>query len=136
MGRNSGGGGRGGGGGVGIKPNATGGRMRQIRGEKHNTADIVNRAISRARPNLDHAREALGRLGHRSPAESMVRDYAVQHAVLDQIGRMTGSNALGQIGRWNFSSAESIHRDFNRYLDRRIGGQRQRWSQERNKPRY
>ena len=139
MGRGGGGGGSGGGGGggrggAGIAANASGGRVRQIAGSNYNTADVVNQAIRDARPNPDLARRELERLGHRNPAESVVRDYAVQHAVLSNIGRITGSNAMDQVGKWNFTNADTIHSSFNSYLNRRRQGQQQRWTARTKRP--
>lgn len=130
MAKSGGGSGRGGGGG-GLAANATGGSTRTISKQKFNTADVVNRAIREGRNDLPAARAALVRMGHSNPSDALVRDYATQMRVLGNISRITGSNALGQLGKWDFSSANSILRSFDSYLNRRIQGQRSRWTGRR-----
>lgn len=127
MAKGGGGTGRGGGG---VAADATGGTTRTIRGQRRNTADLVNQAISEGRDDLPAARVALARLGNTSPSDAVVRDYARQARVIGNIQRATGIGteaAIGQIGRWNFSSAQTILRDFEAYLNRRVQGQRARW---------
>jgi hypothetical protein len=124
----SGGGGGGRGDGAGIAANATGGKVRQIGGHNFNTADVVNRALSTGTPDLEGARTALRGMGHKSPPEAMVKDYARQKLVLQNISDITHSNARDQIGKWDFSNASTIHRSFNSYLERRIQGQHARWT--------
>ncbi len=127
MAKAGGGSGRAGGGG-GLAANATGGTVRTIAGKRYNTAEVVNRAISEGRDDLPAARAALTRLGHTNPPDAMVRDYARQARVLGNIERITGSAASGQIGKWNFSNAQTIMNSFDSYLNRRIQGQRSRWT--------
>lgn len=131
MAKSGGGSGRSGGGGGGLAANATGGTVRTIAKQKFNTADVVNHAIRQGRDDLPAARAALTRMGHSNPSDAMVRDYARQTRVLGNISRITGSNALGQLGKWDFSSANSILRSFDSYLNRRIQGQRSRWTGRR-----
>jgi len=131
MAKAGGGSGRSGGGGGGLAANATGGSTRTISKQKFNTADVVNQAIRTGRNDLPAARAALTRMGHSNPSDALVRDYATQTRVLGNISRITGSNALGQLGKWDFSSANSILRSFDSYLNRRIQGQRSRWTGRR-----
>jgi hypothetical protein len=58
----------------------------------------------------------------------LVESYAYQVAVLAALQSLTGANTPGQISRWDFSSAQSIHDAFNSYLNRRVQGQRSRWN--------
>lgn len=117
---------------------ATNGRTRIINGVKYDTAQLVNDAIARVRElsdseklNLDAARQSLSYLGHRNPADDLVLRYATQSALLKTLGAATQANFEGQLGKWNMGSAEAIHQAMNAYLDRRIQGQRARWTQRR-----
>ena len=113
---------------TGIAADAAGKESHVIRGEKYNTADVVNQAITEARTlDLGGARTRLGDMGHSNPSDSLVRDYATQVAVLGNIQRLTGANAPGQVGKWNFSSASNITSAFNSYLGRRTQAQRAGW---------
>jgi hypothetical protein len=121
--------GRGGaGGGGGLAADATGGTMRQIAGKRMNTADVVNQAISTGKNDLPAAREALRKLGHANPSESVVQNYATQARVLGNIERITGARTTGQIGKWDFSSAKGVLSSMEKYLWRRKHGQGQRWT--------
>ncbi len=114
-----------------IPGTATGGKVRQIAGKRANTADIVNAAIAesnQAQLDLGRAADSLRRLGHANPPAETIANYARQTDVLNRIGKATGSNAGGQVGKWNFTNAQTIHDDFLSYLDRRIGGQHARWT--------
>lgn len=150
MAKASGGSGRGGGGGFGgLKPNATGGTVRQIAGQKYNTADVVNRAIAMGgKVDTDSARANLQRLGLReysaeeaakyqrfygTPPPNMltaaaIQKYAREDRILRNIDSIVHANVRGQIGKWDFTSAQSIHSSFDAYLSRRVSGQRARWT--------
>jgi hypothetical protein len=115
---------------------ATNGKNRTIRGEKFNTADLVNAAIAATRElsetgklDMATAQQSLRRLGHTTPTDDLVLRYATQSAMLKILGSRTEANFDGQIGKWNMSSAEAIHQAMNAYLDRRNQGQRARWTQ-------
>lgn len=113
---------------------ATGGRDRVVAGKKINTADVVNRIIRESNASqidLSGAEQALQRLGHRQPPPDMIEDYAIQRDVLNRLGKATGSAAGGQIGKWDFSTAQTIHDAFNDYLGRRIAGQHARWTERK-----
>lgn len=149
----SGGSGRGGGGGFGgLKPNATGGTVRQIAGQKYNTADVVNRAISMGgKLDTDTARTTLQQRGFREysteeaasyqrvwgtpPANALttavIRKYAREDLILRNIDSIVHANARSQIGKWDFTSAQTLHSSFDAYLSRRVSGQRARWSARR-----
>jgi len=144
MGRGSNGSSGGGGGSTGLTPNATGGETRVVRGKKINTATVVNQAIAasnKSRLDLDAAEKELMRKGWRPPSQAAldagfasesgsvtIRNYAIQKSVLSNISRISGASLNNQEGKWNFSNANTIHKDFNEYLWRRVHGHRQRFS--------
>jgi hypothetical protein len=114
-----------------LEANAVNGVSRQVANRKVDTAAVVNEAITRANAqalDLDGARRMLRALGHSDPASEMVETYAYQLAVLAALQSLTGANTSGQIGRWDFRSAQSVHDAFNSYLNRRVQGQRSRWN--------
>jgi hypothetical protein len=129
---------------------ATGGETRQVAGQRINSADVVNQSLDAAKKmpvDLNAARETVNLrvygskspsaeqlerydrvLGRKPPSEATIVRLANERRILKAIGEITGSNATGQEGKWDFSSADTIHRDFNKYLWRRVHGIRQRWS--------
>jgi len=110
---------------------ATGGEIRQVAGQRINSADVVNQSLDAAKKmplDLDGARNALQHLGHKSPPDALIQRYAHEQRILKAIEKMTGANATGQSGKWNMSTADTLHRDFNKYLWRRVHGIRQSWS--------
>ena len=114
-----------------MEANATNGSKRQVRNQQIDTAEIINQAIETVNESgidLDAARDSLEMMGHTAPADAMVETYATQTAVLSAIETLTGANATGQIGKWDFSNAQTIHDSFNSYLGRRVQGQRSRWN--------
>lgn len=114
-----------------LEANAVNGVNRQVARRQINTATVVNEAIARANgrvPDLDGARRMLRALGHSDPASEMVESYAYQLAVLAALQSLTGASTGGQIGKWDFTSAQSVHDAFNSYLSRRVQGQRSRWN--------
>ena len=114
-----------------LEANAVNGVSRQVANRQINTAAVVNEAITRANgrvPDLDGARRMLRALGHSDPASEAVESYAYQLAVLAALQSLTGASTGGQIGKWNFTSAQSVHDAFNSYLSRRVQGQRSRWN--------
>jgi len=129
-GRGGGGGGGGGGeAGIGITPNATGGRTRQIRGKDVNTAAAVNEAIRRGgQMDFAGAESALRTLGNQNPSAAMINDYARQKLILGNLEKVSGASTSGQIGKWNFSNAQTITQSFDSYLNRRVAGQRAEWT--------
>jgi hypothetical protein len=114
-----------------LEANAINGTSRQVANRQINTATVVNEAITRANGqalDLDAARAALARLGNNNPAEATVESYAYQVAVLTALEALTGASTSGQIGKWDFRSAQTLHDAFNAYLGRRVQGQRSRWT--------
>jgi hypothetical protein len=121
------------GGGIGgLVPDATGGEEHTIAGKKYNTADVVNKAISRGgTPDLEKASQLLQGmtlLGYAAPTPESIQRYATEKVILDNIGYITGSNTSNQIGKWDMSDATSITKSFNKYLGRRTAGIHQRWT--------
>jgi glycyl-tRNA synthetase beta subunit len=107
------------------------GKVRQVAGEKINTADVVRQALEMVNGqalNTAAAVESLKRLGHTNPAQALVERYARESAILAALEKLTGANVTGQIGKWDMSTEEKIHAAFNSYLNRRIAGQHARWS--------
>ena len=114
-----------------MDASAINGMNRQVANRRINTAAVVNEAIARANGqalDLDGARAALQRLGHSAPTAEHIERYAYEVAVLAALEALTGANTTGQIGRWDFASAQTLHDAFNRYLNRRVQGQRSRWN--------
>jgi len=112
---------------------AINGTKRIIRGETHDTADIVNEAISQVRElvlDLDAARSSLKWVNPNATDDQVLR-YATEKALLVILGSLTGANFEGQLGKWNTSTAESIHSEVNSYLNRRIQGQKANWTKNR-----
>jgi hypothetical protein len=114
-----------------LEANAVNGVNRQVANRKVNTAAVVNEAITRgqrpgARPGRCPRRAAAAR--PQRPSAEQVETYAYQVAVLAALQSLTGANTSGQIGRWDFRSAQSVHDAFNSYLNRRVQGQRSRWN--------
>lgn len=105
---------------------------RQVAGQKIDTLATVRQAMAMSETkvlDLDGSSDALNRLGHANPAEALVMRYAREMRLLSTLDEMVpGMNCLGQIGKWNMMSEETIHVAFNSYLNRRIAGQHQRWS--------
>jgi hypothetical protein len=120
---------------------AQSGKDRIVYGNKTNTADVINSSLDSAREaeqngklNLDSARQKLIALGNGNPTDAQIKDYAIQAHVLNNIGQQTQNGFIeNQIGRWNFQDAQSVHDSYNNYLDRRISGQHQRYSQRYGK---
>ena len=108
---------------------AENGQKRIINGKTFNTADLVNTVLDQASKsdlNLEKARTSLSYYNPTAD-DDMVLRYATESEILRILGRMTGANFEGQIGKWNMSTAESIHNEMNHYLNRRIQGHRSRW---------
>ena len=127
-----------------MQANAVNGNDRVVRGTKINTAEIVNRAIENVNDtelDLAAAEEALKARGWTAPSqdaidagwatetgEETINNFAFQTAVLSEIERLSGSSTSRQIGKWDFTSAQSIHDSFDAYLWRRVHGHRSRFS--------
>lgn len=107
---------------------------RTIRGTQHNIPQIVDEAIAAVGGmtlNVEAARQSLARLGHQTPDETLVTRYARETAILDILGRTTGAEFKGQIGKISFASREKTIQDVQSYLNRRIQGQHARWTASR-----
>jgi len=105
---------------------------------KIDTAEIVNAAIAIANENIDTAAAEmeLKRQGWQpiteaaakffdmpyEPAEVTISRYAYAVAVCNAIAKLTGAAVIGQEGKWDFASAETIEASFISYLDRRVNG--------------
>jgi hypothetical protein len=104
---------------------------RTVNGQKFDIAQIVDDATTNAataRLDMDKARQALIYWGHRDPSTEAVTAYAQEVAILAALGRMTGANFPGQIGKIRFASREQTISDVESYLNRRIQGQHARWT--------
>lgn len=107
---------------------------RQINGKKYDVAELVNSAIEKASSkslNLEIARRGLMYLGHEKPDDELVIQYARETAILDALARATGANFGNQIGKIDFSDTEKAIASVEKYLNRRIQGQRARWTANR-----
>lgn len=104
---------------------------RTISGQQYSVSHIVDEAIAAvngAPLNTSAARQSLARLGHQNPSEELVNRYARESAILDTLGRMTGAEFRGQIGKISFASREKTIQDVQSYLNRRVQGQHARWT--------
>lgn len=104
---------------------------RQIQGQQYNVAELVDGALTQidgSTLDLDAARAALARLGHRNPTDAIVTKYARESAILNILARQTGAAFDNQIGKIDFSSRERAIDGVNSYLWRRVHGQRSRWT--------
>lgn len=102
---------------------------RTINGTQYNVPALVDEATAAAgNGDLEAARTALQRLGHRNPDERLVARYARESAILTVLAHTTGANFEGQIGKIRFDSREHTIADVNSYLNRRIQGQHQAWT--------
>lgn len=114
-----------------MNEQAVNGTVRTIRGEKFNTADVVNQALtglSADDMDTESARQVLVKLGLPCPDEMTVLRYAYESAVLGRIARAVNNEAvLRQIGRWDMRSAQTILASLDAYLWRRVAGQRADW---------
>ena len=124
--------------------NATNGNNRVVNGKKINTAEIVNQAIERANASeldLEAAEMTLKSKGWTAPtqaaidmgfatetAEETIKNFAIQTAVLNEIEKLSGASASQQIGKWNFTNAQTIHDSFDAYLWKRVHGHRQNFA--------
>ena len=100
---------------------------RQVRNVQIDTVAVVNEALANVAGqtlDTDAARKLLVSYGHTNPDQATVEKLAYQVAVLAELQKLTGANVSGQIGKWDFSSAETIHASFNSYLNRRVQGMR------------
>jgi hypothetical protein len=116
---------------AGISGTATGGKDRVVAGKKINTAAVVNAAIAdtnKAKLDMDGAEKALKSMGHTKPDPKIVKDYATQKDLLARLEKATGANVTGQVGKWEFTNAQTIHDSFDSYLSRRVSGQHARWT--------
>ena len=105
---------------------------RQIRGEQHNVAELVQNAIAQtdSQPlNLEAARKSLSYLGNSNPTDEMVTRYARESAILRKLAVATGAFGFEkQIGKIDFSTTDNAVASVNAYLNRRIQGNRARWT--------
>lgn len=87
---------------------------RQIRGEKHNVAELVQNAMV--------------------AIDSLTFDNAKSRdaALLRELAKATGAWGFeGQLGKIDFSSTEKAISDVNAYLSRRNQAHRSRWTAKR-----
>jgi hypothetical protein len=104
---------------------------RTINGTQYNVPWIVDEAVAAVDSmtlNVETARQSLARLGHQNPADELVTRYARETAILNILGRKTGANFAGQIGKINFADRDATIQDVQSYLNRRIHGQHARWT--------
>jgi hypothetical protein len=122
-------------------PTATGGKVRQIGGNKYDTAEVVNNALIEAQKkedagqlDLKTSESMLRSYGHKNPTPELIHELARQNMIQKEIdAAVPGANTGGQVGKWKFDSAQTIHDNFNSYLERRIQGQKARWTQKTKK---
>ena len=129
---------------TGLTPNAENGNSRVVSGQKINTAEIVNEAIASVNEKtLDPvaAEAALRAKGWIAPTQDMVdfgmasetgeetiRKFATQTAILSEIEVLSGASTSRQVGKWDFTSAQTICDSFDAYLWTRVHGHRQKFS--------
>ena len=104
---------------------------RQVAGSKIDTLAIVRQALATvAEQELDlaAAEATLRGYGHTNPEQTQIKQLAYQVAVLAELQKLTHANCTGQLGKWDFSSEQTIHAAFNSYLNRRVAGQHARWN--------
>lgn len=104
---------------------------RQIAGKEYKIEELVDSAIATADAtelDLTTARESLKYLGNSNPSEELVTRFARETMILKVLGKETGAQFGGQIGKINFSTRENAIAGVQSYLNRRIAGQHARWS--------
>jgi len=127
-----------------IIPNAENGKSRVVNGKKISTAEIVNQAITIVNEtglNLSEAEETLKATGWTAPTQAMIdmgfadetgeetiKNFAIQTAILNEIEALSGSSASNQVGKWDFTNAQTILEGFEAYLWKRVHGHRQSFS--------
>lgn len=107
-------------------------QKRQINGTKYNVSEIVTDAIAavdKMTLDTERARQSLKFMGHTNPTDELVNRYARESAILKELEKATGANFSNQIGKIDFSNVETTIENVNSYLNRRINGQHQRYSQ-------
>lgn len=129
-----------------LFPNAENGNNRIVKGQKINTADIVNQAIANVNEkplDLEQAKISLIHQGWSAPSQAMIdagfvtetgdetiKRFAIQTAILSEIEALSGASTSQQIGKWDFTTAQTIHDSFDAYLWRRVSGHRQKFSKK------
>ena len=107
---------------------------RTIRGEQYNIAELVDGAIAAADGrtlDTDAARKSLAFLGHSSPSDALVNQYARENAILAELARTTGAGGFnGQIGKISFDDRDRAIEQVNSYLNRRNSANHARWTQK------
>ena len=78
--------------------------------------------------NTAAARQSLARPGNQNPTESTSPATLARSAILNILGRTTGANFAGQIGKINFADREPTIQGVKSYLNRRIQGQHANWT--------
>jgi hypothetical protein len=122
---------------------------RTINHQQYNPTELAELAISIETPAQSDLDQAVRERGyHGVTAESiekqnsmaaffgkpiqsyseLVTAYALELARLSALGRLTGANFIGQHGRWNWNSVESVTAEIDAYLNRRNAGRRSRWN--------
>lgn len=111
-------------------------QKRTINGTRYNIPEIVDEAMAIvAGMTLDpeQNRETLRLMGYTNLSDEFLARYARDKAILAALGRLTGANFAGQIGKINFDGRESAISGVESYLNRRIAGQHARWTERRGR---
>jgi hypothetical protein len=77
---------------------------------------------------IAHSETVFEMMGYGNPTPERLRRHAAERVLLGNLQKVKGANVSGQTGKWDLSSAQTIHEDFNHYLNRRIQGQHARWT--------
>lgn len=105
---------------------------RQIKGAQYNVSELVQNAIAAADSQVMDtvkARNSLRFFGHQNPSEEQIARYARETAILSNLARSTGAFGFeNQIGKIDFSTTEKAIAGVESYLNRRIAGNRARWT--------
>jgi len=106
---------------------------RQIKGEQYDVTELVTNAIAEANSqplNIEAARKSLAYRGNNNPTDEQLQRYARETAILNKLARATGAFGFeNQIGKIDFSSVDAAIVGVNSYLNRRIQGNRARWTE-------
>jgi len=105
---------------------------RQVRNVRIDTVAVVNAAIetvSGQTLDLAAAEDKLRSYGHTNPEQTLIERLAYELAVLAELQKLTGASCTSQVGKWDFTSTETIYASLDSYLNRRVAGMRSRWNQ-------
>ena len=104
---------------------------RQINGTQYNVEALVDEALAAELTiDMNAARAALARLGHRTPDEALVSRYARESAILNYLGEKTGARFDNQVGKIDLSNRAAAIDGVQSYLWRRVHGQRRNYSEK------